>query len=346
MKTAYYNEYGSAVEEYSETMKRFEMLAAELYAISCYGDYILKQGFVQTATGENLDKLGELRGCCRKTQAGARGILIFSIDEVSDTEIVIPKGTVCSVKGKPFIQFATEEESVIAVGKQSVAVSASALADGEAYNASAGEISVMVNAPVGVSRVTNEADFTGGCNTEDDASYRSRIIRHYNILPNGMNSTSFENLVMTLDYITDCCIPYSDSPGSIQVFVATKDGSLTELQMNEIKTKLSFAELVGMIVYPEIAKVKDYSLTVSAKIMSGFDKNNVASLIESKVKAAVSKNRIGRAVSLSAVSRELNDIDGLLYFSFDSDNLVGNEIYCDSGSILHLKDLAVSCSYE
>lgn len=193
MKSAYFNECGFVVEKDSTTYKDYEILASELYSLSCYGDYIFKQAFVQSATGENLDMLGELRGCKRKTAAYAAGVLTFSASEVSEEDIVIPSKTVCSAAERPFIQFVTAEDAVIEAGQTQVSVNARAINTGYEYNVDSGSISVMVNAPAGVSSVTNIEAFDGGFSPEDDAHYRKRIINNYSITQNGINCTSYEN---------------------------------------------------------------------------------------------------------------------------------------------------------
>ena len=63
--------------------KKLQAIASELYALSCYSDFILKQAFVQSATGEYLDRHGELRSCKRKSGTKASGILSFGINEAS-----------------------------------------------------------------------------------------------------------------------------------------------------------------------------------------------------------------------------------------------------------------------
>lgn len=60
--------------------KKLQAIASELYALSCYSDFILKQAFVQSATGEYLDRHGELRSCKRKSGTKASGILSFGIN--------------------------------------------------------------------------------------------------------------------------------------------------------------------------------------------------------------------------------------------------------------------------
>lgn len=346
MKNAYFNEYGEAVDSNSQTMKRFEMLASELFSLSCYGDYIYKQAFVQTATGENLDKLGEIRGCTRKSASCAEGNLTFSISEASEEDITIPVGTVCSVADKPYMQYKTTEKGVISAGETQVSVNAIALTEGDEYNVEANEITVMVNAPVGVTSVTNESELFGGCDEELDTSYRNRIMRHYSILPNGSNLTAFENNILTLNAVTDCNIPETDSTGMLYIYVATKTNSLTTAIVNNVAKKVPIIELAGIPYTVKLATQKKYVLSVDAYIMTGFDEDEITQQIKDKVSEIASTLRIGRFLSLNKVARELRNIDGLEDCNVYSSQATGNEIYCKYDEILYYKGTAVKCFYD
>ena len=47
MKAAYNKELGREIAENSIDEKKLEAIASELYGLSCYGDFILKQAFVR-----------------------------------------------------------------------------------------------------------------------------------------------------------------------------------------------------------------------------------------------------------------------------------------------------------
>ena len=110
MKAAYNKEIGREIAENSIDEKKLEAIASELYGLSCYGDFILKQAFVQTATGGYLDRHGALRDCKRKLGTKAKGTLTFGINEAIASDIVIEKGTVCSKPNYPLIQYSTDDE--------------------------------------------------------------------------------------------------------------------------------------------------------------------------------------------------------------------------------------------
>lgn len=346
MKNAYFSECKCTVDANSQTMKRFEILSSELFSISCYGDYIFKQAFVQTAAGENLDKLGELRGCRRKTASNASGELTFAISQISDTDIMIPKNTVCSLAQKPYIQFATNENAVLKAGELSVTVGADALDSGEAYNAYSNTVTVMVNAPIGVERVTNTDAFSGGCSDEADLSYRERILKHYSILPNGINCTSYENLVLTLDYITDCKIIPASPDNCMIVCVTTKNGSITEMQREEVADRIPIIDAAAIPYELKLAEKNSVAVKANACIMTGFDSNVIKSEIENAVSAVFSASKIGASVSVNRLKQAVSHIEGLCDCSFYLSDTVIDELYPAPCGILELASLEVSCTYD
>lgn len=346
MKSTYFNEYGTPVEESSQTLKRFEILASELFSISCYADYIFKQAFVQSATGENLDKLGELRECCRKSASTSQGELTFSISEVSDTDIIIEKNTVCSVYGKPYLQFATTQQGIIKAGELETTVEAVSLSCGDDYNAKPGTITVMVNAPISVTGVTNKERFHGGYSKESDSAYRNRILRHYNIMPNSINAVSNENRILTLDFVVDCSVVGATDTHSMVIYVATKSNTLSDEEKRQIAWVLPVIDGTGIDYEIELAQRLEFELIADAYIMTGFDEEKIRAQITEKIKEAVSETRINESIPLSRLRKAVADIDGLTDISFYADEIKGDSIISDEFGMLSLSEVVVNFAYE
>lgn len=346
MKNTYFNECGERLNSDSQILKRFEAVASELFALSCYGDFIFRQAFIQTAAKENLDRHGALRDCIRKTAAPAQGELTFYIDEPAEEKIVVKENTVCSVEKAPYLQYFVTEGGAIEVGRTSVTLPAQAMGTGVDYNVDKDRVTVMVNAPVGISRVRNNTAFTGGYDEESDTSYRERIMQHYSIVPNGVNAQSVANAVMQLDFVTDCYIPQAQNAGEITVIVATKNNTITIPQIFEIKNSVGISEITGAEVQPYLAQKQNFSLTVEANIRSGFDKEQMKGILENEIREICSVHKIGRALPLNTISKRLVSIDGISSFNIYSNDAFGDVIPCDSKCYLNLNSLAVNCFDE
>ena len=345
MKSAYFEECKSIVEDNSETLKRFEILASELFSLSCHNDHILKQAFIQTASGEYLDKLGEIRGCYRKTPTPSEGMLCFSINQPSEEDINIPEGTVCSVIDKPFLQFATTKAAVIARGETQVSVKAKSLSSGSEYNAKANTVTVMVNAPVGVSAVTNEYDFTGGYSTESDDVYRQRILRCFSFDQNGINASSYENRVMRLDYVVDCKIIPNDFGNGMIIYVATKSNTISMDEQYQIYTQIPVLAATGMSYSVKLSEKDKFDLMVNIGVEQGYDKQNIVDRIKEIVSNRFTGIRIGYLVFMNELRSLIYNIDGIDMCEFYSKKIYDDAICPDEGKILSLENLEVNIIY-
>lgn len=347
MKKVFFEKSGKALDKNSFEEKVVEALASELYGLSCYGDFILKQSFVQTATGEYLDLLGEMRDCVRKVESKATGILKFFNAEPLSEEIQIPKGTVCSVKDKPYIQFETLSDAVISVGELSVEVEAQALKASDEYNALAGEISVMVNVPIKVESVTNEKAFFGGCEGESDTAFRKRIVKNYTIPATGAGIKSLENKIEKLDYISDCKILDNQKPGMISMIVALKDSdTLDSVRSVEILNALEIVKFLGVSVSTSIAQVSELDVTVDVTVEPDCDTASLKEFAGNVVTSVFDLRKIGQSINSSQITRELFKNNYVKGVSIYCDSLVNGEFVCPGNAYLKLSDLAVNFNYE
>ena len=116
MKAKYIEESGSEFLETSDIAIRLRVLAGEIYNAQTSLEWLKKQMFVNTASGENLDYLASERGLKRKEATKAKGEIMFMIPEAVDHKITIPKGAVVSTNDKTPIRFCTTETEEIGIG--------------------------------------------------------------------------------------------------------------------------------------------------------------------------------------------------------------------------------------
>lgn len=342
MKNSFESSTESVLDDNSKPAKILEALATELYALYCYGDYTRSQAFVQSASGENLEKLAELRGITRKTEQKAQGRLTFYLSEPAEKLTLIPKGIICSVSGKPYLQFITTSGTFMAAGQKSAMALAEAISPGSMYNVNPSEIDLMVNAPVGVAGVYNRDAFSGGYDTENDESLRMRVINRYAFDPCGIGARMLESAVINIEAVTDCFIPKAESFGKLEVYVATKNGYLEDTVKNKVKEVLSISELIGAELDIILAEEQKFSIDVRLKVRSGFDKTVIKQELKRIVNELYAQCRIGGAFSLEDIEKRALLIDGVLDASAQSKEAVSNTVYGGYGKKLIIKDLAVS----
>lgn len=342
METEFFNECGEYVKNYPEIELRFRAVASEIYAAYTTADYALRQAFVQTASGEYLDKHAKMRGITRKSASYAKGTLTFLVPQELESDVDIPKGTVCSVKGEPLIQFATDENVVISAGGLSVQAAATALAQGEIFNAAAGSVTVMVNPPEYVISVTNENDFSGGSDAETDEALRSRIIDSYDSVSSGVNAKSLAEIVLTIETIKDALFAVDPESDAYTLWIRTESGEFPDQNiMSQIYDKLGIIEICGSSYAVSLADKSEFSVYAAVKVMHGADKEQIAAEVEKSIRSVCSAQRIGRQIAVSTISAAVSGVENVQLAEISAEPSYEGVITCGSVEYLVLKDVQV-----
>ena len=340
LKTAYFETTGETEPIGSDLEARFKAVASELFSLSCYGEWALKQAFPQSATGEQLDLHAQLRGIERKTASPAEGELTFYINEASAESISVPSGTVCAITDKPFVQFETLENAAIAAGDTECTVSARAITPGESSNAAAGEIDVMVNPPSGVAGVRNDYAFCGGCDEESDTSLRRRICSSYSVPQAALSVASVKELLLTVEEILDCLVSFDYE--TYTVCVKTKSGSVSSALEDEITSLIIGTQAMCYSVDVSNAQAEEFDLVVSLSAISG-DVQTVIQKAEAAVRDLCSNLEINTALSLNKIAFAVSSVDGVGYCEVASPQALGGTVYSDAESYPKLRELRVVC---
>lgn len=343
METEFFDECGEYASDYPDVELRFRAVASEIYAAHTTADFALTQAFAQTATGEYLDMHAAMRSITRKTAAAAKGVLTFSVPQALETDVDIPKGTVCSVKGDPLLQFATDEAAVITAGSLSAQAAATALADGERFNAPAESITVMVNPPEYVSAVTNESAFAGGCDAETDEALRSRLVSSYGAVSNGVNAKSLEEQILTVEGITDARVAMDPLLNILTVWLRTQSGEYPETTVtNAISQKLGVLEICGVQYSFAMAQESGFSVYAAVRAQSGADKESLKAEVENAVKQACSAERIGETVDTASIAAAVYAVSGVASAEIAANPSYEGVVACGTGEYLVLEDLQVA----
>ena len=122
--------------------------------------------YVDTATGESLDRVGAYIGIVRRAAVAATGEITVS----GDDDTIVPIGF--RVETESGIEFYVSAYGTIAAG--SVTVPVAAVVAGRAGNVAAGTITEIPIPYTGIDSVTNAAATTGGLRIETDAEFRQR----------------------------------------------------------------------------------------------------------------------------------------------------------------------------
>lgn len=343
MEIQFYNECGEYVKDYPEVELRFKAVASEIYAAHTAADFALKQAFVQTATGEYLDKHAEMRGITRKSASRASGFLSFFVTQEYEDYILIPEGTICSVKDNPLIQFATNYSAYVLPGYNGVSIEATALNEGEEYNVPADSITVMVNPPEYIFSVTNQQALTGGSDPESDESLRQRIIDSYgSALSNGVNVKSMVEQILTIDDIKDCSIEYDPDDNITYVWLRTAiDNTLTSYVTDKVEEKLGILEICNVDYNLMLAQKNTFSVFAAVQAARGADKEKLLLDVENAIREACSGQKIGTQINLSSVTASVISVENVELAEISAQPSYEGVIPCPTGGYLSLGDVQV-----
>ena len=188
-------------------------------------DSVAKQNLLAFATGEYLDRLGDLVGCERLPATAAVTTLEVTLSTVRETSTIIRQNT--RVTADDNIYFATDEALIFAAGETVKTVSATCTVTGEVGNGyAAGELSNVVDPQPFLQSITNLTTSAGGSDVESDDNFRERI----HSAPESFSCAGSEGAYISQAksvsaLISDVAVDSSE-PGRVEVYLLMKNGEL------------------------------------------------------------------------------------------------------------------------
>lgn len=153
-----------------------ESLSVDAYHIMKVDNDVERVAFLSTAIGGYLDLHGKDMNAPRDMGSLAWGTVTFSIPQTEAFEINIPEGTIL-VSSETGLQFVTVLESVINVGELNVDCPVRSVVVGDNTNAKAGTVNTFYDTkPYNALTVINVDAFRGGKDSENDDTYRQRLL--------------------------------------------------------------------------------------------------------------------------------------------------------------------------
>ena len=293
---------------------RMYAVAAQLWGIYVQCDWVNRQCFPQTAQGEYLDLHAQLRGVERREATAAEGVLRFAVDAAGAADREIAAGTVCMTAG--LTRFETIEAGTLEAGETSVDIRARALEAGSAGNVAAGTILQMAVAPVGVSRCTNPAAFTGGTDREDDETLRARVLETYRRLPNGANAAFYQQGALSFDEVAAAAvIPRPRGVGSVDVVVSTAAGAPSAELLEELEDYFEARREIAVDVQVRAPEMETVDVTVQVAAEEGQDAQAVQDAVEAALRGWFDGRRLGQSVLRAALGELVFHVEGVANYA-------------------------------
>ena len=245
MKEKYTSLTGAEIYDNSDIGIRLKVLAGEIFALYARLDFIEKQSFYATASGEYLDKHANQYGLERKAAAKATGSITFYINEPLDYILYIPAGSVCAAGDS--LRYVTTDVCRFSPGTLSATAPAEAEEGGPEYNCTEGTVTTLVSVPAVVSSANNTVAFTGGTETESDEKLRERLIDFCSFLPSGANEEFYKNLAISVEGIGSVSVTSSEA-GVVDIYIYGEGEAATTAAYDAVKALCEEKKNVGTTV--------------------------------------------------------------------------------------------------
>ena len=295
---------GVELEAGCDLAVRLYAAAAQVYALYVQADWVARQAFPQTATGEQLDRHGAQRGLARREASHAQGVLNFSRYLALDFDLVIPAGTLCAAPGEEAVEYETLEEGVLPAGELTVDIPAQAVLGGSGGNAAAGYISTLVTPVTGIDYVTNEAAFTGGRDPEEDEAYRARVLGAYQRCATTGNAGFYESAALAVPGITTVqVVPRASGVGTVAVFAWGEGAAPSAAVLEELEAGLQAQREIGVTVTVAAATPLPVNVSANVRPRAGADFAAVKTAVEDALAQWFAGLGVASPVTLADLSR-------------------------------------------
>ena len=289
---------------------RLRAVAAELASLWAHVEWVKRQGFPQTATGELLDKHAAVRDLERRKGSKARGSLRFETSSAAASTLTVPAGPECMRLGGT--EFVTCEEGTIEEGESFCVVEAEAAAVGSMGNVPADIICQMVLAPVGIARCRNTDAFKGGADIEDDDSLRSRIMASYSRLPNGSNAAYYEAEALNTDGVTAVKVfPRRRGLGTVDVVVASKAFPPEESLLKELEDKFNAEREICVDVKVLAPEAVTVDIQVVVDVEPGAEAARVRAKVHDELEKLFDGRLLGKNLLLARLGSVIFNVEGV-----------------------------------
>ena len=322
----------------SDILLRLRVLAGEVYRLQANEDYIERQLFPTTATGEYLERHAAERGLSRRPAATATGTVYFYAAEEVHPDILIPAGTeVCTYTDMR--RFTTDSDVVLAENESRVLAAITAVEPGAAYNARGGTISIIVTPVPGVGRVYSGSVIVNGADKESDEALRARVLDSYVNIVSGGNAAYYKSIALSDPLVYSASVVgCGRGSGTVDVYISGRGCCVSSAVRNRVQQKMNEGRPLNVDVLVRDPSEVDISLYIVLTVTPGYVFSEVATQVETAVRGYIDGLGIGADVRLSKVGEVIYPVKGVAGFrfveSYGSNQTIGDTQYAAADSIL------------
>lgn len=281
----------------------YDMLAPSAHRWELVGfalDAILELGFIETASGEYIDKRANEQGLTRKEAENAKGVVTVT----GKAKTVIPSGFVFMTEEG--LEFLTDDSATISDDGK-VKINCTAAAGGILYNVAANTINLFEETALEITAVNNEQPFVGGINRETDDELKARYLTKVQNPVGSGNVYHYQEWALSVSGVTKAKVfPLWNGNGTVKVVVTGQNGRApSEEILTAVKDAIAANAPIGATV--TVVAVEEIALTVSAtvELLNGATVPDVQDAIKKAIddyiteaiaEGIVRVNRVGEAI--------------------------------------------------
>lgn len=338
MKEKYTELSGKEIPEGSDIDIRMKVLAGEIFDNEVNLDFIKRQMFASTASGDYLDLHAEDRGLSRNHAVKATGRVTFSVNTVREEPVVIPRGTIVGTSGDVCVRFVTNSEVILAAGTSSVSVRCTAETAGFEGNVAAGVIDIIITNVIGIDSVTNIDKTSGGSNAESDETLRNRVLNTYVSVSNGTNAAYYKKLAESVEGVKSAnVIPRGRGAGTVDVYVGGHNNEVSNSTVADVQRLMDEERELNVDVEVAKAEAVDISLGLAIEIKRGYVFEDVSAAIRSALDSYISSLGVGADLLESYLSRVVLNVDGVYDFywllNYNTSVVINNNEFAKFNSV-------------
>lgn len=305
---------------------------------------VLKAAFPQTSFDKYLDYLGELKGLPRNAATYSTGQI--KVNAVTGTQITAGK-IACTVgtDDKQSVEFEFQETKTI--DNTGIAyINAQCTEVGTIGNVPVGSITLMATPINGIKSITNETEFKGGTDIEDDTPYSSRIVDAEKQEKLSGADSDYIRWAKEVDGVGYAYVEEEwNGPGTVKVLILDKNGqTATQTLIDAVQKYIApivpkgqnrgGLAPIGAIVTVATPTILNISVKANFIFTSGYDSSSVLNEIKSSINNYVTGIKLNGTILFKAIesivgsfilqNKGLDDYSNLTVNS-GSTNIVLNE---------------------
>lgn len=216
---------------------------------------------LDTATGEDLERLIKILGVVRKNATPCTTELLFGRSIASTVDIPIPYGSIVSTRadgsGNVTEFIVTEYNAVLPAGELEVMVECDAVEAGVIYVPM--NTVIVMNRPImNIEYVNNPENIYGGSDIEDDFSLRERARNVFATLGKS-TIAALEGAVLAIEGVQDVvCVDCARGVGTADMIVVTATIPPRDELKDQIEAVIYETKAAGIdvqVVYPQVVAI-------------------------------------------------------------------------------------------